>query len=82
MSAAAIGAYAAVDLVQSVKPAVKLESEKVLENVPDIGAMEGGLNFLLVGTDKRPASGAFGDPEEEAGVLNDVTMVLHISQDH
>jgi len=54
----------------------------VLENVPDIGAMEGGLNFLLVGSDKRPEDGAFGDPEEESAVLNDVTMLLHISQDH
>jgi LCP family protein required for cell wall assembly len=44
--------------------------------------MEGGLNFLLVGSDKRPEDGAFGDPEEESAVLNDVTMLLHISQDH
>ena len=84
VSATAVVAYAAVDLVASVsaKPPVKLESEKVLENVPDIGAMEGGLNFLLVGSDKRPEDGAFGDPEEESAVLNDVTMLLHISQDH
>ena len=54
----------------------------MLEGVPDIGAMEGGLNFLLVGSDKRPEDGAFGDPEEESAVLNDVTMLLHISQDH
>ena len=84
VSATAVVAYAAVDLVASVtaKPPVKLESEEVLENVPDIGAMEGGLNFLLVGSDKRPEDGAFGDPEEESAVLNDVTMLLHISQDH
>ena len=84
VSATAVVAYAAVDLVASAtaKPPVKLESEEVLENVPDIGAMEGGLNFLLVGSDKRPEDGAFGDPEEESAVLNDVTMLLHISQDH
>ena len=84
VSATAIVAYAAVDLVATVavKPPVKLESEAVLENVPDIGAMEGGLNFVLVGSDKRPEDGAFGDPEEESAVLNDVTMLLHISQDH
>ena len=84
VSATAVVAYAAVDLVASVtaKPPVQLESEEVLENVPDIGAMEGGLNFLLVGSDKRPEDGAFGDPEEESAVLNDVTMLLHISQDH
>ncbi len=82
VSATAIVAYAAVDLVASVKPTLQVESEKVLEGVPDIGAMEGGLNFLLVGSDKRPESGAFGDPEEESAELNDVTMLLHISQDH
>ncbi|HEU0183568.1 MAG TPA: LCP family protein [Agromyces mariniharenae] len=84
ISATAVVSYAAVDLLATaaVKPPVKLESEKILENVPDIGAMEGGLNFLLVGSDKRPEDGAFGDPEEESAVLNDVTMLLHISQDH
>jgi LCP family protein required for cell wall assembly len=54
----------------------------MLDDVPDIGAMEGGLSFLLVGSDKRPESGAFGDPEEESGELNDVTMLLHLSEDH
>ncbi|MFD4422446.1 LCP family protein [Agromyces sp. NPDC058484] len=82
VSAAAIVAYAAVDLFASVKPPVQLESEKMLEGVPDIGAMEGGLNFLLVGSDKRPEDGAFGDPDVESATLNDVTMLLHISQDH
>lgn len=82
VSATAVAAYAAIDLFQSVKPPVQLESEEMLEGVPDIGAMEGGLNFLLVGSDKRPEDGAFGDPDEESAVLNDVTMLLHISQDH
>jgi LCP family protein required for cell wall assembly len=82
VSATAVAAYAGIDLINSVKPAVELESEKMLEGVPDIGAMEGGLNFVLVGSDKRPEDGAFGDPEEESAVLNDVTMLLHISQDH
>nr|WP_240898063.1 LCP family protein [Agromyces luteolus] len=84
VASGAIGAYAVSSIVEPVaaKPSVKFASEQVLESVPDIGAMEGGLNFLLVGSDKRPASGAFGDPDIESGVLNDVTMLLHISQDH
>lgn len=82
VSAAGIAAYAAVDLLNSFKPPLELEGEAALDDVPDIGAMDGGLSFLLVGSDKRPESGAFGDPEEEAGELNDVTMLLHISQDH
>lgn len=82
VSVTAVASYAAIDLLQSVKPPVKLESEEMLEGMPDIGAMEGGLNFVLVGSDKRPEDGVFGDPEEESAVLNDVTMLLHISQDH
>ncbi|WP_136708191.1 LCP family protein [Agromyces sp. H66] len=82
VSATAVASYAAIDLLNSVKPPVELESEKMLEGVPDIGAMEGGLNFVLVGSDKRPDDGAFGDPEVDSAVLNDVTMLLHISQDH
>ena len=82
VSAAGVAAYAAIDLVNSFKPPLALENEAILDDVPDIGAMEGGLSFLLVGSDKRPASGAFGDPEEESGELNDVTMLVHISQDH
>jgi LCP family protein required for cell wall assembly len=82
VSAAGVAAYAAIDLVNSLKAPLELENEAMLEDVPDIGAMEGGLSFLLVGSDKRPENGAFGDPEEESGELNDVTMLLHISQDH
>ncbi|RXZ72801.1 LCP family protein [Agromyces albus] len=82
VSAGSVAAFAVIDLVGSVKPPVELESEEMLEGVPDIGAMEGGLSFILVGSDKRPDDGAFGDPEEESAVLNDVTMLLHISQDH
>jgi LCP family protein required for cell wall assembly len=82
VAAVGVAAYAAFDLVNSLKPSLALENEKLLDDVPDIGAMEGGLSFLLIGSDKRPESGAFGDPEEESAELNDVTMLVHISQDH
>jgi LCP family protein required for cell wall assembly len=49
-------------------------------SAPPISALEGGANLLLVGSDSRQGQGdAFGDTE---GNLNDVTMLLHISQDH
>ena len=47
---------------------------------PDIAAMQGGFNILIVGSDKgeTPAEiKARGKAE-----LNDVTMILHVSQDH
>ena len=47
---------------------------------PDIGAMDGGFNILIVGSDKGETAQeikARGKAE-----LNDVTMILHVSQDH
>ncbi|WP_235934443.1 LCP family protein [Agromyces humi] len=83
ISGSAVAAYAAWDLASTVQPTVKLESEKVLEGVPDVGAIEGGVNLLLIGSDSRQGQGeAFGDPDEETAVLNDVTMLMHIAQDH
>ena len=47
---------------------------------PDIGAMPGGFNILIVGSDR-------GETEQEIkdrgkAELNDVTMILHVSGDH
>jgi len=47
---------------------------------PDIGAMEGGFNILIVGSDR-------GETEQEikdrgGAELNDVTMIVHVSGDH
>ena len=82
LSATSISAYAAWDLATTAKAGVQLDNEDELGALPSIGAIDGGVNLLLVGSDRRPADGAFGDPEEESAVLNDVTMLLHISQDH
>ena len=66
-----------------MQPTVTLGNEAVLEGVPDVGAMEGGVNLLVVGSDSRQGQGeGFGDPDEETAVLNDVTMLMHISEDH
>ncbi len=50
----------------------------------DLSAIKGGVNILLVGSDDRTGQGAeFGEGSEDAeGVLNDVTMLLHLSADH
>jgi LCP family protein required for cell wall assembly len=83
VSGSAVAAYAAWDLASTVQPTVTLGNEKVLEGVPDVGAMEGGVSILVVGSDSRQGQGeAFGDPDEETAVLNDVTMLVHISEDH
>lgn len=46
---------------------------------PDLGSFEGGFNLLIAGSDTRLNQGAnFG---KDGGVLNDVTMLVHISKD-
>jgi LCP family protein required for cell wall assembly len=50
--------------------------------IPEIGAIEGGFNILIVGSDSRANSGGIGGhAEDESAVLNDVNMLLHVSQD-
>jgi LCP family protein required for cell wall assembly len=83
VSGSAVAAYAAWDLAGTAKPTVTLGNESVLEGVPDVGAMEGGVNLLIIGSDSREGQGdGFGDPDEETAVLNDVNLLLHISEDH
>ncbi|WP_430647964.1 LCP family protein [Agromyces sp. GXS1127] len=82
-SGTAVAAYAAFDLAATAKPTVSLGNESVLEGVPDVGAIEGGVNLLVIGSDSRQGQGdGFGDPDEETAVLNDVNLLLHISEDH
>jgi len=50
--------------------------------LPEIGAIEGGFNILIVGSDTRQGQGGIGGSEEdETSELNDVNMLLHVSQD-
>ncbi|GAA2029856.1 hypothetical protein GCM10009819_11910 [Agromyces tropicus] len=82
-SGTAVAAYAAFDLASTAKPTVSLGNESVLEGVPDVGAIEGGVNLLVIGSDSRAGQGdGFGDPDVETSVLNDVNLLLHISEDH
>jgi LCP family protein required for cell wall assembly len=83
VSGSAIAAYAVWDIASSVAPPVTLANETPGAAAPDIDAIEGGVNLLLVGSDSRQGQDAvFGDVAKETAVLNDVTMLLHISEDH
>ncbi|MGR2753978.1 LCP family protein [Agromyces arachidis] len=82
-SGTAVAAYAAFDLAATAKPSIELGNEAALAGIPDVGAIEGGVNLLLIGSDSREGQGdGFGDPDLETSVLNDVNLLLHISQDH
>lgn len=47
---------------------------------PDIGAIEGGFNILIVGSDTREGYNNI-DGSGEGGVLNDVNILIHVAQD-
>lgn len=46
---------------------------------PSIGAIEGGFNILIVGSDTRQGQGGLGG--YESSTLNDVNMLLHVAED-
>ena len=48
---------------------------------PNIAAMVGGFNILLVGSDTRVGQGGIGAGPDDGGDLNDVTMLMHVAQD-
>ncbi|GAA3640485.1 hypothetical protein GCM10022200_25180 [Microbacterium awajiense] len=85
VSGAGVAAYAAIDLTASfTSDAVELEGQAAVP--PDIGAIEGGVNLFLAGTDAcEPEYAAyFGDRctgADAEGELNDVNMLVHISDE-
>lgn len=80
ISGVSIAAVATYGLAASAQPSVTLDNEGTA--IPQIGAIDGGVNFLLVGSDSRAGQDAMFGGEDETGNLNDVTILLHISQDH
>ncbi len=49
------------------------------DDVPAVGEFDGGVNLLLVGSDSGEGDLSYGQRDAE---LNDVTMLMHISEDH
>ena len=50
--------------------------------LPQIGAIKGGFNVLIVGSDEcEEWDGCQGPGDRGSGKLNDVTMLLHVSED-
>ncbi|HEY8588802.1 MAG TPA: LCP family protein [Naasia sp.] len=80
VSAGSIAAIAAWDLNRQVQT-VHLQNEDALGDIPEIGAIPGGVNLLLVGSDSR-ANSVYEYGKDEGSELNDVNILLHISQDH
>ncbi len=78
VSTATVAGVAIWDVASSLKPGVALPNDSA-GPVPEIGAIEGGVNLLLVGSDSGEGDPQYGERGER---LNDVTILLHIAQDH
>jgi LCP family protein required for cell wall assembly len=84
-----VGGIAVWQVTSSIKTGVHLTDKngKTIQPPPNVGAIEGGVNLLLAGTDTRTGQGGvYSSKAELAGSSgagnNDVTMLLHISADH
>lgn len=85
VSGLGVAGYAVYDLAASyVSDENTVELEGQAEVPPDIGAIEGGVNLFVAGTDacEPEFAGLFGDRcsgKDSGGELNDVNMLVHIS---
>ncbi|MCU1477024.1 MAG: lytR [Subtercola sp.] len=88
ISSTSVAAIAVYQTLSKIGPGIQLADPGATgAPIPSVGAIEGGVNLLLVGTDTRTDQGdgfsdaANQDASSGAG-NNDVTMLLHISADH
>jgi LCP family protein required for cell wall assembly len=81
VSGVSISAVAIHNFDSNIK-VVHLVGEKTDGPPPSLGSYEGGFNILIAGSDTREGQGGVGGTTKDDGsVLNDVTMLVHVSQD-
>jgi LCP family protein required for cell wall assembly len=82
VSTVSIAAIAVNGLATTVQAnTVALGNEEEVQQLVDVGAIEGEVNMLVVGSDTR-IDQLTTEGDDTEGARNDVTMLLHISQDH
>lgn len=87
-SALVIAGVLVYSTTSHIKPGVQLlDANGKVAAIPQVGAISGGANILLSGTDTRTGQGGeFDTPDQldgSSGVgSNDVNMILHIAADH
>ena len=85
VSGTSVLAIALGSVTTSVKPTIDLDPVAGSTGtpsplpIPDVGAIPGGVNLLLVGSDSGQGDPAYGDRGEHLG---DVTILLHLANDH
>lgn len=78
VSGASVAAIAITGVSSQIKT---VEIPQATEGpIPQIGAIQGGFNILIVGSDTRDGQGGLGGTGDTS-VLNDVNMLLHVSED-
>jgi len=87
VSTVAVAGIVVTRLTGSIHAGVHLQHLSGATAPPGVAAISGGVNLLLVGTDTRTGQGSeFSDKANLAGSSgagnNDVTILLHIAQDH
>ncbi len=81
LSGAAVGAIVVNSITSKIQPTIDI-ADPTEDPIPAIGAIEGGFNILIVGSDTRLGQdGIGGSYEDESATLNDVNILLHVSQD-
>jgi LCP family protein required for cell wall assembly len=79
VSGGSIAAFAVAHILGGINPPIAIGTK--IPVPPTIGAYPGGFNILIVGSDTRVGQGGIGGSTDTA-ILNDVTMLLHVSGDH
>lgn len=79
VSTLTVAGAAVWNVANAIKPGVTLIDETV-GPPPDIGAYEGGINMLIVGSDSGEGDPRFG--KRHGAVLNDVNILVHVAEDH
>ena len=81
VSSAAVGGVVANTWLQRAKADV-VAINPTDAPPPDIGAIDGGFNILIVGSDTRQGQGGLGGSAKvDSGMLNDVNILVHVSHD-
>lgn len=84
LSVTAVGAFAVWDAARAVEESGVSIGDDDAVLPPTIGEIEGGVNMLVVGTDSCEGQDLALFPrcaEDEGGERNDVTMLVHISDE-
>jgi LCP family protein required for cell wall assembly len=80
ISGTSVAAIAGAQLATAPKTVKLSTDDQSTAQTADITAIKGGANILLIGSDTRV--GQFDSADDVQGARNDVTMLIHISQDH